>query len=573
MRTGSLLLIGLMLIWSISLSGCGSVPQKKITSAKKSITTAEPAQPDVEVIEVVEKFTAEPVAPNTVAKPNAVKVVRALPLPRRVQANNQRQTAQQRQQAQLRLQRQREWEENQRLEAKRAEYRRKWEQQQAVEKQRLAALQVQRAQEQQARQRRQQEQRALAAKRQQYHAKWQQAQLRQQQQAQQQQVLAQQVLAQQQQAQRQQAQRRQQQQAQQWQQAQARQRQQAQYQQVARRTTQPTRGYGGRGTGNYYAARLGGNFAGNRQLLGFVENMVARHGFDRGYLYGVFSQTRNRDAVARLWAGNNGGKSSGRGWYNYRSKFVTPGNIQKGVQFWQQYRPHIMRASQRYGVDPEYIVGIMGVETRWGRILGKHRVIDALTTSAIVNKRRSRFFFKELENYLLMTRSERMDPLQPKGSYAGAMGYGQFMPSSFRAFAVDFNGDGIRDLWNPVDAIGSVANYFAKHGWKAGQEVVVPAKVSSMKYARMPDGFKVKYSRSRLAKNGIRPRNGRWSRTGRTHLLALTTVPGGLKEPWIGYHNFYVITRYNHSNYYAMAVHQLAKGIQRKVAGQKYASR
>ena len=136
-----------------------------------------------------------------------------------------------------------------------------------------------------------------------------------------------------------------------------------------------------------------------------------------------------------------------------------------------------------------------------------------------------------------------------------------------------FNGDGVRDLWNPVDAIGSIANYFAKHGWKRGQEVVVPAKVSSMAYTRMPDGFKVKYSRSRLAKQGIRPRSGRWSRTGRTHLLALTTVPGGLKEPWIGYHNFYVITRYNHSNYYAMAVHQLSKAVQRKVSGQQYVAR
>jgi membrane-bound lytic murein transglycosylase B len=418
-------------------------------------------------------------------------------------------------QQRLRQQRQKEWEAKQRQEQQRAEYQKKWQQKQ----QQQASVAAQANQQQ--------------ARRQQYHQQWQQQQAKRQQQQQQQNRAQQQV----------------------------------------RQAAPVAVGYGGRGVGNYSAASLTGDFSGNPALLSFINRMSSRHGFSKNYLNGVFSQTRNRDVVARLWAGNNGGSSSGRGWYNYRSKFVTAANIQKGAQFWNQYRPHLQRASQRYGVDPEYIVGIMGVETRWGRILGKHRVIDALTTSAIVNKRRSKFFFKELENYLLMTRSERMDPLQPKGSYAGAMGYGQFMPSSFRAFAVDFDGDGVRDLWNPVDAIGSIANYFAKHGWKRGQEVAVPAKVTSMAYTGMPDGYKVKYSASRLAKQGIRPRNGDWSNTGRTHLLALTTVPGGIKEPWIGYHNFYVITRYNHSNYYAMAVHQLAKDVQRKVGGGQYASR
>lgn len=331
--------------------------------------------------------------------------------------------------------------------------------------------------------------------------------------------------------------------------------------------------YGGRGTGSYYATSLTGDFAGDPRLIYFIEAMSKRYGFDRNYLYGVFSQVRNRDEVARLWAGNSGGAATPGGWYNYRAKFVTPENIQRGAQFWRQYGPHLQRAYQQYGVDPAYIVGIMGVETRWGRILGKHRIIDALTTSALVNERRSDFFFNELENFMLMTRTERMDPLEPKGSYAGAMGYGQFMPTSFHSYAVDFDGDGIKDLWNPVDAIGSIANYFAKHGWRSGQEVAVPATVSTDNYANMPDGFKVTYNPGTLAQNGIMPQNGRWANTGRTHLLALTTVPDGPKEPWIGYQNFYVITRYNHSNYYAMAVHQLGQGVQAAVGGQKYASR
>ena len=208
----------------------------------------------------------------------------------------------------------------------------------------------------------------------------------------------------------------------------------------------------------------------------------------------------------------------------------------------------------------------MGVETRWGRILGKHRVIDALTTSAITNQRRSDFFFDELRYYLRMCQSERMDPLEPKGSFAGAMGYGQFMPSSFHGYAVDFDGDGIRDLWNPVDAIGSIANYFRQSGWVAGGEVAVPAQAASNMYAQIPDGYKVKYSLGQLAGYGVTPKYGHGS-SGPVHLLALSTVPGGYKEPWIGYKNFYVITRYNHSNYYAMAVHQLAEAVHAQVSG------
>ena len=321
--------------------------------------------------------------------------------------------------------------------------------------------------------------------------------------------------------------------------------------------------YGGRGNGNYSAQQLSGDFAGNPQLLAFIERMT-RNGFSREYLYGVFSQVRNRDAVARLWASPASDANPG-GWLAYRAKFVNPANIQRGAEFWRQYAGPLQRAQQTYGVPAEYIVGIMGVETRWGRIIGKHRVIDALTTSALTNQRRSAFFFDELANYMQMTRSERMDPLEPVGSYAGAMGYGQFMPSSFHAYAVDFDGDGIRDLWNPVDAIGSIANYFHKNGWVAGTEVAVPAQVSTDAYASLPDGFKVKYSLGQLAQYGITPAAGRGNTGGRTCLVCLSQVPGGQKEPWIGYQNFYAITRYNRSNYYAMAVHQLAEAVRTQV--------
>jgi membrane-bound lytic murein transglycosylase B len=322
--------------------------------------------------------------------------------------------------------------------------------------------------------------------------------------------------------------------------------------------------YAGKGVGNYAAASLGGNFAGDPRLLNFIEHMVQTQGFNRNYLYGVFSQVRNNDDVARLWANTSSDPGSPKGWNAYRDRFVTVANVQRGSEFWRQHAPALQRAQQQYGVPAEYIVGIMGIETRWGRILGKYRVIDALTTSALVNQRRSEFFFNELQNYLLMSRSERMDPLGPKGSFAGAMGYGQFMPSSFHTYAVDFNGDGVRDLWNPDDAIGCIANYFSKSGWQPGGEVAVPAQVSSGAYANAPDGYKVKYSMSDLQRLGVAPKYGNGS-AGPVYLLALSTVPGGYKEPWVGYQNFYVITRYNHSNYYAMTVHLLAQAVRSNI--------
>lgn len=320
--------------------------------------------------------------------------------------------------------------------------------------------------------------------------------------------------------------------------------------------------YGGKGVGNYSAGGLGGDFAGDGRLVAFIETLAQSQGFNRNYLYGVFTQVHNRDDVAAQWTKPDAG--SPRGWWAYRDRFVNPQNVQRGVQFWQQHAGALRRAEQQFGVPAEYIIGIMGVETRWGRILGKHRVIDALTTSALTNQRRSRFFFDELENYMLMTRSERMDPLAPTGSFAGAMGYGQFMPSSFHAYAVDFNGDGIRDLWNPEDAIGSIANYFAHHGWQRGGEVAVPAQVSSDAYASVPDGFKVPYSMADVNRIGVYPKYGNGA-GGAVYLLALSTVPDGYKEPWLGYKNFYVITRYNHSNYYAMTVHLLAQAVAAQV--------
>jgi membrane-bound lytic murein transglycosylase B len=183
-------------------------------------------------------------------------------------------------------------------------------------------------------------------------------------------------------------------------------------------------------------------------------------------------------------------------------------------------------------------------------------VLDALTTLAFDYPRRAEYFTGELEAFLLMVREEGMDPFQPVGSYAGAMGLAQFMPSSFRRFAVDFDGDGKRNLWSPVDAIGSVANYFASHGWKRGELVAVRADVRGSAPHAMQADYKTRYPLDVLRGRGIRS-----SLAGNGEVSLLRLDARGGYQYWLGLSNFYVITRYNHSTYYAMAVHQLAQAI------------
>ena len=203
----------------------------------------------------------------------------------------------------------------------------------------------------------------------------------------------------------------------------------------------------------------------------------------------------------------------------------------------------------------------IGVETEYGSNVGSHRVIDALTTLAFDLPRRATYFKSELESFLLMMRDERIDPAQPVGSFAGAMGLGQFMPSSFLRWAVDFNGDGLRDLWNPVDAIGSIANYFVQHGWHRGEEVVTRAAANGARAHSLESGFDTHYSLRTLGQHGIYP--ARPFRSGDpVQLLRLSAYNGN--EYWLGHQNFYVITRYNHSTYYAMAVHQLAQAVKKR---------
>ena len=307
--------------------------------------------------------------------------------------------------------------------------------------------------------------------------------------------------------------------------------------------------------------QMGGDFANNPNAQQFIDKMVNKHGFNRQQLQEILSQAKRLDSVLRLMdnqapttsvkppSGPNGA------WLRYRKKFITPDNVQNGVVFWNQYEDALNRAWQVYGVPPEIIVGIIGVETRWGRVMGKTRILDGLATLSFNYPRRAAYCSGELETFLLMARDEQDDPLNLKGSFAGAMGYGQFMPSSYKQYAVDFSGDGHINLWDPVDAIGSVANYFKAHGWVKGDQVAVMANGQA---PGLPNGFKTKYSISQLAAAGLTPQQPLGNHQ-QASLLRLDVGTG--YQYWYGLPNFYTITRYNHSTHYAMAVWQLGQAV------------
>lgn len=319
-------------------------------------------------------------------------------------------------------------------------------------------------------------------------------------------------------------------------------------------------------------SRNAGDFAHDTNAQQFIAKMVRQHGFDQPQLQTILAQTRRLDYVLRLMEEQAPKPKSDAtpttpylprpngAWLRYRNKFITPGNVQNGVAFWRQHQAALERAQRVYGVPPEIIVGIIGVETRWGKVMGNTRIIDALATLAFDYPRRASYFTQELEHFLLMARAQTLDPLSLKGSFAGAMGLGQFMPSSFRNYAVDFDGDGIIDLWDPVDAIGSVANYFKSQGWRSGDGVAVVAKGETT--APLDTGFNTKYSQSTLASVGLVPQS---PLDHYTEVSLLRLDYGSNFQYWYGLPNFYIITRYNHSTHYAMAVWQLGNEVGKQV--------
>ncbi|MBQ0719771.1 MAG: lytic murein transglycosylase B [Gammaproteobacteria bacterium] len=299
------------------------------------------------------------------------------------------------------------------------------------------------------------------------------------------------------------------------------------------------------------------NYGGNAQAQAFIERMVVEHGADRAELQTLFGGAQYKQSIIDAMTRP---AEKVKLWKDYRKIFVTDKRIRQGLAFWREQQQWLEKMQADYGVPIEYVVAIIGVETYYGRIAGNYRVIDALSTLAFDYPARSPFFTKELEHFLLLAKEQKLDAATLKGSYAGAMGYGQFMPSSYRAYAVDYNADGVADIWaDPVDAIGSVANYFVKHGWQPGEGVVVRARIRA-DYSSEGINKLVKptLNLAQLAAQGFSPV---LEMDAQVKAIPLRLQGQAGVEFWLGLQNYYTITRYNHSFRYAMAVTQLAEQI------------
>jgi membrane-bound lytic murein transglycosylase B len=289
----------------------------------------------------------------------------------------------------------------------------------------------------------------------------------------------------------------------------------------------------------------------------YIKEMVARHGFVEKELVFLFSRVRREDAVLQAIAAP---AEKVRTWQEYRAMLVNEPRIAGGATFWKANRAALARAERDFGVPAEYVVAIIGVETQYGRNVGKYRVVDALTTLAFDYPPRADFFRDELTSYLLMARDEDIDVFATKGSYAGAIGIPQFMPGSARRYAVDFDGSGSIDLHrSPSDALGSVANFLQRHGWRAGGGVLLPARVQGDAWRALADGSLEEPKRTlrELAQAGVEAPG--WPEE-KAALVALDA-----SDLRVGLHNFYVLTRYNRSAFYAAAAFDLAQAVKQRL--------
>ena len=289
----------------------------------------------------------------------------------------------------------------------------------------------------------------------------------------------------------------------------------------------------------------------------FILQMVERHAFVERELKFLFSRARREPAILAAIVPPKDAKA--RSWQAYRGRFVTESRIAEGGEFWRRNAAALARAAEEHGVPEEIIVAIIGVETVYGRQMGSWRVIDALSTLAFDYPPRAEFFRGELEQYLLFAREQGFDVFSIKGSYAGAIGIPQFMPGSYRRFALDYDGDGLTDLRaSPVDAIGSVANFLAKHGWRRGERVLLPARVVGDAHRPLVEaGIDPKTSLADLKRYGVETRTDLALDTP-VALIELET-PDAATEYRLGLRNFFALTRYNRSVMYASAVYDLAQ--------------
>jgi membrane-bound lytic murein transglycosylase B len=301
------------------------------------------------------------------------------------------------------------------------------------------------------------------------------------------------------------------------------------------------------------------------EIVAFVKDVVARDQLSRKQ---VLALLRKAEPQPKIIEAMNRPAEKVTPWWEYHDRFLTEERISDGAQFYNDHRDSVQRIASARGIPPEYLIAIMGVETKYGRFVGKYRVLDALMTLAFDYPPRSDYFRSELEQFLLLYTEEHLDPLKVTGSYAGAMGVPQFMPSSYRMFAVDGNDDKKRDLWNDWDDIlASIANYFAEHGWEAGGPVLAETRLDpEPKFQIDTRNLELNETIDSLNAQGVEVLGGE---TGPTPAVLISAEQQDGPAYRVGFKNFYVITRYNRSARYAMAVHDLAEAIVQRVQAQQ----
>ncbi len=283
------------------------------------------------------------------------------------------------------------------------------------------------------------------------------------------------------------------------------------------------------------------------QALSFIEEMVTKHGFEESYLIEIFQSAEKKEKIINSMNRPAEKKFS---WAQYKARLISPIRVNNGADFLQRFLPEFEKAEEKFGVPKEIIAAIIGIESSYGSITGRERVIDSLSTLAFDYPRRSNFFTKQLEHFLLLAREEKLDAFSMKGSYAGAMGYGQFIPSSYRSYAIDFDNDGIRNIvTNPVDAIGSVANYLSKHGWEKNALIA-----EALDKNDVTSDFKT--SLTLKDKDAL-------ELVSKTNLFDKKYLQINFEDSefWLGHKNLYVLSRYNRSSFYVMAVFLLSQEI------------
>ena len=303
---------------------------------------------------------------------------------------------------------------------------------------------------------------------------------------------------------------------------------------------------------------IDGDYRYREDVEQFITEVAAKSDYSEQQLLSLFGQVKHqRHLFERMDK-----PAEKLEWFKYRKIFITDKRIKRGIEFWNKHRDLLARVEKEYQVPAEIIVAIVGVETFYGAYKGKAPVFDTLVTFAFDYPKRAAFFTRELEQFLLLTKEQDLGVRDIKGSYAGAMGMPQFISSSYRHYAVDFDGDGKANLFDSLpDVLGSVANYFRKHGWQPGEAITYPLKApKSAKLGALEPGMKPSYDWSQLRAAGL---SSKAKLADDTRVALLKFKQQRSHEYWVGLKNFYVITRYNHSPLYAMAVYQLSQKLKK----------